>query len=110
VPRYVLFVAYTPESWAAMIEEPGDRAAAANEAAAAAGGRLLSLDFMFGRYDAIAVVEMPTSVGAAALSVAVASTGAFRTVETHELIAPAELPAILDRAKAVTRVYSPPGV
>jgi uncharacterized protein with GYD domain len=49
-------------------------------------GSLESAYWMFGAHDEFAVVDVPDSVRAAALSVAVGSTGAFKHLETHELL------------------------
>jgi hypothetical protein len=41
---------------------------------------------MLGTHYGILVADVPDSVSAAALSIAVTSTGAFKTVQTHELL------------------------
>jgi hypothetical protein len=46
---------------------------------------------------------------AAAISLAVTSTGVFGRVHTHELIPAEELPALLERAKSARQSYRPPG-
>jgi hypothetical protein len=43
------------------------------------------------------------------VSIAVSSTGAVRDLETHELIAPADLPAVLEKAETARGTYRPPG-
>ena len=52
---------------------------------------------------------MPDSVGAAALSVAVGSTGAFKHLETHELFGQDQLGQMLARAKEANATYQAPG-
>ena len=106
--KYAVFFSYTPESWANMMENPTDRRAEADAVAAAAGGTVESYYWMFGDYDGIAVVDVPDSVSAAALSVAAASSGAFSGMETHELFSADDRAALLAKAKTVAEGYSPP--
>jgi uncharacterized protein with GYD domain len=55
------------------------------------------------------ICEVPDSRSAAAISLAVSSTGAFGRLRTHELIPAEELPAVLERARAARQSYRPPG-
>jgi hypothetical protein len=55
------------------------------------------------------VMDAPDAAAAAAVSIAVSSTGAVRDLETHELIAPADLPAVLEKAGTARDSYRPPG-
>ena len=48
------------------------------------GGSFESIYWM-GAYDGLLIADFPDSVGAAALSITVGSTGAFKPLETHEL-------------------------
>jgi acyl-coenzyme A synthetase/AMP-(fatty) acid ligase len=41
---------------------------------------------MFGAHDRLVIADVPDSISAAALSVTVGSTGAFKSLETHELL------------------------
>ena len=75
--------------------------------AESAGGRLASYYWMFGQYDGVAVFSLPDSHSMAAISLAIASSGALSRFETHELIESSDLTAIAERAKAIT--YQPPG-
>ena len=107
--KYVLFFSYTPEAWANMIRKPGDRAAAARSVVESLGGRLESLYFMFGERDGMAIFDAPDADAAAAVSIAVGSTGALRSVQTHELIEPERLAGLLGKAGDAVGVYPPPG-
>lgn len=109
MPRYALFFSYTAEAWNRMIQNPGDRAAAARTVAESAGGTLESIYFMFGGHDGMAICDLPDGEAAAAASIAVNSSGAFRSVETRELITPERLVAILGRAGEASGVYRAPG-
>jgi len=107
--KYAVFFTYTSETWARMIKNPGDRTAAARRLADSVGGSLESGYWMFGAHDGFAVVDVPDSVRAAALSVAVGSTGAFKHLETHELFTQDQLGQMLSHARDAVQAYQPPG-
>jgi uncharacterized protein with GYD domain len=102
----VLF-SLTGETVRRFLAKPSDRAAAVRQLAQSAGGSLESYYWMFGQYDGAAVIDLPDSHTAAALSLAVTGSGAFTHFETHELIEAVDLTAIAERATAIT--YQPPG-
>lgn len=107
--KFVLFFSYTPEAWANMIKKPGDRAAAARAVLEPAGGTLESIYFMFGDCDGMAICDVPDAEAGAAVAIAVASSGAFRSVRTHELIEPERLVSVLGKAGQAAGVYPIPG-
>lgn len=107
--KYAFFFSYSSDAWARMIKSPGDRTAAVRQLADSLGGSLESMYWMFGPYDGIVIADVPDSVGAAALSVAVTSTGSFKQVETHELFTQEQLGQLLSRAVEVTQGYQAPG-
>jgi uncharacterized protein with GYD domain len=107
--KFVVFFTYTSDTWARMIKNPGDRTAAARQLADSVGGSLESGYWMSGAHDGFVVVDVPDSVRAAALSVAVESTGAFRHLETHELFTQDQLGQMLSHARDAAQAYQPPG-
>ena len=107
--KYAFFFSYSSDAWARMIKSPGDRTAAVRQLADSLGGSLESMYWMFGPYDGIVIADVPDSVGAAALSVAVTSTGSFKQVETHELLTQEQLGQMLSRAVEGTQGYQAPG-
>jgi uncharacterized protein with GYD domain len=108
--KYAIFFTYTSDTWARMIKNPGDRTAAARQVADSVGGSLESGYWMFGApHDGFAVFDVPDSVRAATLSVAAGSTGAFKHLETHELLTQDQLSQVLSHAEDAARVYQPPG-
>lgn len=107
--KYAIFFSYSADTWARMINNPGDRTAAIRQLTASMGGSLESAYWMFGAHDGIAVVDVPDSIRAAALSVAVGSTGSFKHLETHELFGQEQLGEMLSHAKDATQAYQPPG-
>jgi uncharacterized protein with GYD domain len=99
----------TGQTISRFIDQPSDRAAAVRALLEPVGGKLVSYDFMFGEDDGMVVFEVPDSQTAAAISLAVSSTGVFGRVHTHELIPAENLPALLERAKSARQSYRPPG-
>ena len=107
VAKYLLLFSLTGEATKRFIVKPSDRAAVVRELVESVGGGLESYYWMFGQYDGAAIVSVPDSHTAAALSLAVTSSGAFRGLETHELIEASDLTAIAERARGIT--YQAPG-
>ncbi|HJY04137.1 MAG TPA: GYD domain-containing protein [Streptosporangiaceae bacterium] len=107
--KYAFFFTYSSETWTRMIQNPGDRTAAVRQLASALGGSVESIYWMFGPYDGILIADVPDSVGAAALSVAVGSTGAFKHLETHELFDQDQLGQMLTQAQEASQAYQAPG-
>ncbi len=106
--KYAVLFSYTVESWANMMDNPTDRSAEASAAAAAVGGTVESYYWMFGDFDGLVVFDVPDSVSAGAISVAAASSGAFASMQTHELFTAQDQAALVERAKMVADTYSPP--
>lgn len=107
--KYAFFFTYSSDAWKRMIQVPGDRTAAIRQLLEKLGGSLESVYWMTGAHDGLLIADIPDSVGAAALSVSVGSTGAFKTLETHELFNQDQLGQILSRSKDATASYQPPG-
>lgn len=87
---YLLQISYTPEAWAALIQNPVDRKAAISGAIAKLGGTMEHAWFAFGDYDIIGVLSMPSNASAAALAAAVSAGGACKSVKTTPLLSIAE--------------------
>ena len=109
MPKFAIFFTYSSDTWARMINSPGDRAGVVRHLTDSVGGSLESLYWMFGAHDGIAIADAPDSVSAAALSITVGSTGAFKHLETHELFTQDQLSQALQRAKDAAQVYQAPG-
>jgi uncharacterized protein with GYD domain len=108
--KYVVFFTYNSDSWERLINNPGfDRGAAMRRLAEALGGTLESIYWMSGAYDGFDIIDVPDSVTAAALSVTMTSTGAFKRVETHELFDERQIGRALEKSKDSREAYRPPG-
>ena len=87
---YLLQVGYTPEAWAAMVKKPQDRIEAVRPAVEKFGGKVVSGYLAFGKYDVIAILDMPNNVSAAAFAMAVGAGGACSKVKTTPLMSTKE--------------------
>ena len=108
MPKYALFFTYTSDAWDAMVDRPRDRAAQARAVVEAADGTMDSIHWMFGPHDGLCIFDAPTSISAAAVSVAVGSTGSFKHLETHELLNQDQLTELLASARECRRRYQSP--
>ena len=104
--KYVSFFTYTSDAWARMIQSPGDRTAAIRQVAESLGGSVECVYWMFGTYDGMVIIDVPDSISAAAMSVTAGSAGAFKTMETHELLTQEQLSQVLSRSRMRRRLTS----
>ena len=105
MPLFLTQVAYTPEAWQAMINNPQDRLEAIKPALKKLGGKIVTGYLSFGDYDTIAIVELPDHVSAAGMAMAFAAGGACKNVKTTPLMTAAE--GIDALKKAATCGYKP---
>src|SRR5947209_14354352 len=103
--QYLLQVAYTPETWASMVQNPHDRSEAIRNPVEKLGGKIERFWMAFGEYDVIGVVEMPDNIAAAAFAMAVAAGGACKNVKTTPLMSTKE--GVEALKQAATSGYKP---
>lgn len=106
--KFAVFFSYTADAWKSMLDNPSDRAAAARKIAEAVGGTLESMYWMLGDYDGFAIADVDDSLSAAAISVAISSSGAFTNVSTHELLDADARDSLLEKARTALGSYAPP--
>lgn len=106
MPKYLVQVAYTPESWAAMVKNPQNRMDAVRPAVEGLGGKFESAWLAFGQYDLIGVCDFPDNVTAAAFSVSVAAKGSVKALHTTPLMTMEESVEAMKKAGGST--YAPP--
>ena len=107
MPLYMYQAAYTPESIAAQIKEPKDRAEVVKPAFDAIGATILAAGYPFGEYDVLVVYEAPDDTAAAGLALAVAAGGAVKAAKTTRLLSGQEWIDSLRRAQDVAPQYRP---
>jgi uncharacterized protein with GYD domain len=104
--KYLLQVAYAPESWATMVKTPQDRLEKVRPAVEGLGGKMEDGWFAFGEYDLVAICDFPDNVSAAAFSISVAATGSVKALHTTPLMTIDE--GVEALRKAGTSTYQPP--
>jgi uncharacterized protein with GYD domain len=107
--KFALFFTYKPETWNQLLMKPGARTTAVRDLVSSVGGSLESLYYMFGDRDGFVVIDVPRAEDAAALGIAVNSSGAFSYTETRQLISPDDLTGVLEKAASAREAYRPPG-
>jgi uncharacterized protein with GYD domain len=106
MPSYMIQVSYTPEVLAGFIKKPTDRTEVISKLVSKIGGKLVGSWFSFGDYDAVIIIDGSDNVSAAACSIAVSSTGAFKAFKTTPMLGIQEGMAAMK--KAGTLGYKPP--
>jgi uncharacterized protein with GYD domain len=109
MPKCITYMSYSSGSLARMMSRPGDRHKALQRVTEALGGSLESLYWQLATEDALAISDLPDSVSAGALNTAVAKTGAFKAVETYELMTQKQLLDILALARDAAQGFEAPG-
>jgi uncharacterized protein with GYD domain len=105
MPKYLFVGSYTHEGAKGLAKDGGTgRRAAISKTAEGLGGKLEAVYFGFGADDYYVIMDLPDSSTAAAVSLAVAQTGAA-TGRTIVLMTPEEM----DAAAKKTVHYRPPG-
>ncbi len=104
---FLLQGAYTPESWKSLINKPVDRVEVVRPIIEKLGGKVEGAWFAFGDYDVVLIMQMPDNVSAAAFSLAVAASGAFKSHKTTPLMTIAD--GLEAMKKAAGTGYQPPG-
>ena len=105
MPKYLIKASYTAEGARGLAKEGGSsRRDTVAKIAEDSGGTLESFYFAFGQTDAYVTCDMPDNTTAAAVALAVNSSGAA-TAETVVLMTPEEV----DEATTKTVDYRPPG-
>jgi uncharacterized protein with GYD domain len=109
MPKYMTVFTYSCGSWARMISNPGDRTTTARQTLESVGGSLECIYWQLGTQDGIVIADVPDAVTAGALTTAMTKTGAFKSVETHEMLTQRQLIATLELARDAAEVYEAPG-
>jgi uncharacterized protein with GYD domain len=105
MPKYLIQGSYSEQGLKGLLKEGGSkRREAVEQSTKGMGGRLEAFYYAFGSDDFVIIVDVPSNVDAAALSLAVNASGAVESRITV-LITPEEV----DQATKKTVEYRPPG-
>ena len=105
MPKYLMEASYTTEGTKGLLKDGGSkRRAEMQRLTESLGERLEAFYYALGGGDAIAIVDIPDQVTAAAVALGVKATGAV-SPRTTVLLTPEEI----DQASQKTVSYRPPG-
>src|SRR5215469_12262103 len=107
MPKYLIHGSYSEQGLKGLLQEGGSkRREAAEQLLREMGGRLEAYYYAFGSDDFVCIVDLPSNVDAAALSLAVNASGAVQSRITV-MITPEEVDQATKKTKTVK--YRPPG-
>jgi uncharacterized protein with GYD domain len=105
MPKFLMQVSYTADGVKGLMKDGGSkRREVAGKAIQSVGGRMEAFYYAFGETDAVVIADMPDNGTAAAMSLALAGSGAV-TNKITVLLTPEEI----DQAVKKTTSYTPPG-
>jgi uncharacterized protein with GYD domain len=107
MPLYLVRFGYSPQAWAALIQNPQDRRDVLAARIFGLGGRLHGFWYSLGEHDGYAITEFPDEVAWAAAHVALEATGSFDHLDATPLIGVDEMVEALERASDFA--YAKPG-
>jgi uncharacterized protein with GYD domain len=105
MPKYLVQATYTTEGIRGLIKDSASgRRADVQASVKALGGNMEAFYYAFGQTDVISIVDLPSSVKAAALALTISGSGAVR-VTTTPLLSVEEV----DQALDIKTQYRAPG-
>lgn len=90
MPTFMVQASYTNTAWGKLVQRPENRMEALKPMMDRLGGQILSWYYTFGDYDVVVMFEVPNNVTAAAVSMAIAGSGAVKAFKTTVLMSPDE--------------------
>ena len=108
MPNFLVQFSYASRSIKGLVERPDeDHAAGAAGLVASLGGKLLGYWYAFGGFDGVVLIDAPDNSAAAAIAMAVSSTGEVSRLQTTVLLTMDEAQQAM--RKAATATHLPPG-
>jgi uncharacterized protein with GYD domain len=105
MPKYLVQATYTTEGIQGLVRDSASgRRADVQAAVKALGGSLEAFYYAFGDHDVISILDLPSTISAAALAVTISGSGAVR-VRTTPLLTVEEV----DKALEIHTQYRAPG-
>ena len=105
--RYMIQANYTQQGVAGLVSSPEDRSGMLKALMESVGGKVHSVDYCFGEFDVVVIMETPDDITMASLSMAIGASGAVTNLRTTVLIPSADGLAAAQKAKEIS--YRPPG-
>ena len=105
--KYLLQASYTQQGTTGLVQKPEDRTAVLEEMVSSVGGKIISVDYCFGDYDIVVIIEAPDDASMAAVSMVAGASGVATNIKTTVLISMAQGAEAAKKASSVT--YRAPG-
>jgi uncharacterized protein with GYD domain len=86
MPYYLYQAAYTPEAWAAQVQNPQSVVERTRAITEQFGGKVIGTWYAFGEYDLVSIAEFPDNVSVATVVIAFAAGGALKAAKTTPLM------------------------
>ena len=106
MPKYLVQIEYQIKAWTALVRDPQDRLEIAGPIVKTLGGSIECAYLSFGKYDSMAILDMPDNVSASSLSMALLASGVFKAIKTTLLMTWEEGVKAMKKAKKAA--YQPP--
>jgi len=90
MPTFMVQASYTNTAWGKLVQRPENRMEALQPIMERLEGKILSWYYTFGDYDVVVMFEVPNNITAAAVSMAIAGSGAVKAFKTTVLMSPDE--------------------
>ncbi len=90
MPMFMVQASYTNTAWGKLVQRPENRMEGLKPVMEQLGGKILAWYYTFGDYDLIVLFEVPNNITAAAVSMAIAGSGAVKAFKTTVLMSPDE--------------------
>ena len=103
---YLVRFGYSPDTWAALVQNPQDRRDLLAARIFGMGGRLHGFWYCLDEHDGFAITEFPDDVSAAA-HVAIEASGAFDHLDATPVLTVEEMVEAMERANDFA--YAKPG-
>jgi uncharacterized protein with GYD domain len=84
--HYLLQISYSRDAWGALVLNPQDRGEVVRGPIEKLGGKIGQIWLAFGEDDIVAIIETPSNIAAAAISMAFSAGGACKNVKTTPLM------------------------
>ena len=106
MPRYLLRLSASADTWAAMIKDPSNRLEANRPVVESMGGKLDGFYFVVGDNEIVEILDMPDDVSMEAITIAILASGAVKSIKASTLLTAEEAIEAMQRAGNVG--YRPP--
>lgn len=105
--KYLLQASYTQQGTSGLVQKPEDRTAVLQEMVSSVGGKIISVDYCFGDYDIVVILEAPDDASMAAVSMVAGASGVATNIKTTVLISMAQGFEAAKKASSIS--YRAPG-